>query len=102
ILLVALVLVVCMVCGSAYVGYLMVSRRDREVLPLNLKLLVLSMAFGLPSVWFFGAAGWFATLALTHVVVGAFGFKALRNESRRFQAPVPQKQARSPGLYQER
>jgi PST family polysaccharide transporter len=76
----SLCLVAAMLFGMMYTGYLTVSGRSRLVLPLTLKLLGLSILVGVPATSAFGAAGWLATLALSHLVVGVVAWRAWRRE----------------------
>lgn len=57
------------VFGTAVTGYMTVSARTKEVLPITLKVLVLSFALGVPGVLVFGGAGWMASLVLSQVAV---------------------------------
>ena len=66
--------------GTAFTGYLTVSGRSSEVWPLTLKILVLSVAMGLPGVFIFGSVGWLAALVLSQFLVLHTGFKNWRKE----------------------
>ena len=66
--------------GTALTGYLTVSGRGREVWPLNLKILILSIVMGIPGVLFFGSAGWLAALVLSQFLVLQTGVKYWRRE----------------------
>jgi O-antigen/teichoic acid export membrane protein len=61
--------------GTALTGYLTVSGRSREVWPLTLKILVSSVAMGVPGVVLFGAVGWLAALVLSQGLVLHAGYK---------------------------
>jgi O-antigen/teichoic acid export membrane protein len=77
-------LIVVMIFGMIYTGYLNVAGRSREVLPLTLKLLVLSLVIGVPGVWRWGAAGWLLAICCSHSVIGIVAWRAWRLE-RRFE-----------------
>lgn len=64
--------------GTVLTGYLTVSGRSREVWPLTLKILVLSVAIGVPGVILFGSVGWLAALVLSQLWVLNTGFKHWR------------------------
>jgi PST family polysaccharide transporter len=66
--------------GTALTGYLTVSGHSREVWPLTLKILVLSVAMGVPGVFLFGSVGWMAALVLSQIVLLQTGFKHWRIE----------------------
>jgi PST family polysaccharide transporter len=66
--------------GTALTGYLTVSGRSSEVWPLTLKILVLSVAAGVPGVFLFGSVGWMAALVLSMIVVLHTGFRHWRRE----------------------
>jgi hypothetical protein len=66
--------------GPALTGFLTVSGRSREVWPLTLKILVLSVSMGVPGVMLFGSAGWLAALVLSTFVVLHSGYKIWRRE----------------------
>jgi PST family polysaccharide transporter len=67
--------------GPTLTGYLTVSGRSREVWPLTLKILVLSVAIGVPCVFLFGSAGWLAALVFAQVFsVLPTGFNHWRRE----------------------
>ncbi len=66
--------------GTALTGYLTVSGRSREVWPLTLKILLFSVALGVPGVLFFGSVGWLAALVLSQLLVLKTGFKHWRRE----------------------
>lgn len=66
--------------GTAFTGYLTVSGRSSEVWPLTLKILVLSVAVGVPGVFIFGSVGWLAALVLSQFLVLHTGFKHWRRE----------------------
>jgi len=85
----ALLLIVLMIFGTIYTGYLAIAGRTKELLPLTLKLLILSLIVGVPSVWLWGAAGWFMTLSLSHIVVGVIGWREWRRAftKRALKAP---------------
>jgi O-antigen/teichoic acid export membrane protein len=64
--------------GTALTGYLTVSGQSREVWPLNLKILALTVAMGVPGVFFFGGVGWMFALVLSQVLVIHTGIKHWR------------------------
>jgi len=66
--------------GTALTGYLTVSGRSREVWPLTLKILLLSVTLGVPGVLFFGSVGWLAALVVSQLLVLLTGFKHWRRE----------------------
>lgn len=66
--------------GTTFTGYLTVSGRSREVWPLTLKILLLSVTFGVPGVIFFGSAGWLMAVVLSQLLVLRTGFKYWRSE----------------------
>jgi hypothetical protein len=66
--------------GTALTGYLTVSGHSREVWPLTLKILVLSVAMGVPGVFLFGSVGWLAALVLSQFLVLHTGLKHWRRE----------------------
>jgi PST family polysaccharide transporter len=68
------------ILGTAFTGYLTVSGRSSEVWPLTLKILLLSVALGVPGVFLFGSAGWLAALVLSQFLVLHTGFKHWRRE----------------------
>lgn len=68
------------VFGTALTGFLTVSGRSREIWPLTLKILALSVSIGIPSVLLFGSVGWMAALVLSQVLVLQTGFKYWRRE----------------------
>jgi O-antigen/teichoic acid export membrane protein len=61
--------------GTALTGYLTVSGRSREVMPLTAKILVLAVSVGVPAIKAFGPAGWMAALAVSQVVVLHTGYR---------------------------
>lgn len=68
------------ILGTAFTGYLTVSGRSSEVWPLTLKILLLSIAVGVPGIFIFGGAGWLAALVLSQFFVLHTGFKHWRRE----------------------
>ena len=66
--------------GPLLTGYLTVSGRSREVWPLTLKILMFSVAIGVPGVLLFGSVGWLAALVLSTFIVLHSGFKIWRIE----------------------
>ena len=66
--------------GPALTGYLTISGRNREVWPLTLKVLGLSVAMGVPGVILYGSLGWLAALVLAQLIVLHKGFKYWRAE----------------------
>lgn len=66
--------------GAAYTGYLTVAGRSSEVWPLTLKILVFSIALGVPGVLLLGSGGWLAALVLSQLIVLRAGFKSWRRE----------------------
>lgn len=66
--------------GTTLTGYLTVSGRTREVWPLTLKILFVSVAVGIPGVLISGGAGWLAALVLSQLLVLQTGFKHWRRE----------------------
>lgn len=66
-LLFGLVWLVLGIFGPALTGYLTVSGRSREVLPLNLKVLFSSVVLGILGVSMFDSAGWLGGLALSQL-----------------------------------
>lgn len=66
--------------GTALTGYLTVSGRSHEVWPLTLKILVLSVAMGVPGVLLYGSVGWLVALVLSQVLVLRTGFKHWKRE----------------------
>lgn len=67
--------------GTALTGFLTVSGRSRAVLPLNLGVLFVAVAAGVPAVLIWGSAGWMAALVLSQVVVVFAGFAFLRMDA---------------------
>lgn len=68
------------VFGTALTGYLAVSGRSREVMPLTLKILAFAVALGVPAVVIFGSAGWMAALVLSQTLVLLTGYRLWRKE----------------------
>lgn len=66
--------------GPVLTGYLTVSDHGREVWPLTLKILMVSLALGIPGVWLFGGVGWMAALVLGQSVVLYTGLICWRKE----------------------
>ncbi len=66
--------------GTALTGYLAVSGRSREVMPLTLKILAFTVALGIPAVVIFGSAGWMAALVLSQTLVLLTGYRLWRRE----------------------
>lgn len=66
--------------GPLLTGYLTVSGRSREVWPVTLKILVISIFFGLPGVYIFGGVGWLAALVLGQFFNVIIGFCNWRNQ----------------------
>jgi len=66
--------------GPALTGYLTISGRSRDVWPLTLKILLLSVAMGVPGILLFGSVGWLVALVLSTFVVLHTGFKIWRRE----------------------
>lgn len=67
--------------GSLLSGYYMTSGRSREVMSLTLSVLAISAVLGAPSVWWFGAWGWMASLAVAQLLVVHRGWQSWRLES---------------------
>lgn len=64
-----LVYLVVGVFGTAVTGYLTVSGRAHEVLPLTLKVLAISFVLGIPAALLWGGAGWMASRVLAQIPV---------------------------------
>ena len=69
ILLSALVLMIVSIFGPVLTGYLTISNRSEDVLPLNFKVLLISFLLGAPSVIIYGCHGWFLSLAASQLYV---------------------------------
>jgi O-antigen/teichoic acid export membrane protein len=67
--------------GTVLTGYLTVSDRGREVMPLTLKVLGIAMVLGLPGSFLFGAEGWMASLVLSQLVVVYTVIRQWRHEN---------------------
>ncbi len=66
--------------GTALTGYLTVSGQSDKVWPLTLKVLVLSITIGIPSVILWGGAGWLFALVISQLFVLYTGFQYWRKE----------------------
>jgi polysaccharide transporter, PST family len=70
----------CGIFGSAVTGYLVVSGRQGDVLPLTTKILAVSLLIGVPGVAAFGAWAWLASLTLSQALIVRVAWKAVRTE----------------------
>lgn len=68
----ALLFLVASIFGPLLTGSLVVSGRNREVLPVNLGILVLTLALGVPLAVTHGAVGWMAALAVAQSALGLY------------------------------
>lgn len=50
--------------GPVLTGYLTISGRSREILSINIKVLLISIVFGVPGVFLFGGAGWMGAVVI--------------------------------------
>lgn len=71
------------VFGTVLTGYLTVSGNGGAVLPLTLKILVLSFSLGVPGALLYGAWAWMAALVASQALVLAAAFSAWRVDARR-------------------
>jgi polysaccharide transporter, PST family len=71
----ALALVLTMISGNAYVGYLTVSGQSQQVLPLTTKILLLVFLIGVPMTLIFGGKGWLFAITLTQFTLGLLAIK---------------------------
>lgn len=77
-----MVLILMSIFGTAYTGHLTIIGQERRVLPLTIKVLVVTLLAGIPGVLFVGPWAWMAALALSQFVVL---YAALRSDlGRRF------------------
>lgn len=68
--------------GTALTGYLVVSGRQREIWPLTLRILLLTLVLGLPGTYYLGAWAWMAALVLSQTQVLLTGYQLWREEKR--------------------
>ncbi len=66
--------------GPALTGYYSVSGNSSRVLPLTIKILVLSVCCGILGVFLLGAWAWLAALSLSQVIVLVYGWRAWLKE----------------------
>ena len=61
--------------GVVLTGYLTVSNKNKEIWPLNFKILVTSLLLGVLGLTYFGAAGWLAAIVAAQSINIYYGYK---------------------------
>lgn len=88
----ALLFLVASIFGPLLTGSLVVSGRNHEVLPVNLGILMLTLALGVPLAVTHGAIGWMSALAIAQATLGLYALLRWRqwrtSERRATSAPA--------------